>query len=437
MVAALQNPSTFHIALSNLVEAIEHKDLTGVSVPENLFLLRDEAWDADAARVILEHIRAKDVPALSPGQLVECARCIVYLLGPNDDAHQTRANHLLRWGLTHLMAALFDATHDLPSQRWGCILVWRVACSEDTKRSLVDNGPVEGVVAAIKSHPRVATIQRNGCRALSEVARFSRFAIKISRQGAGEALVDAMRNMPEDEDVLRFACNGISHLAYGKVINSSLINLGAVDAIVDMMNRFPTKAPLQRAGCGALATILSASPVEFQAVFVDKGVDDAVLAALKAHIKTQEVVKPALRVIHHLSVDPGIFFANPSFARVQRSLVAKKIKPLARQARVLHQQPEVLRIVREILAFEQEPDVKPSRPAHASGPNVLTLRWTNMASGPPKLPSQAESPCGRLQLKCAVPPQSSSSRANPLGRGPVHRRVAHAHDGAARPRSCR
>ena len=100
-------------------------------------------------------------------------------------------------------------------QVYGCWALFNVCAGEDAaalarSQRAAEAGAIEAVVAALRAHPRVASVQQYGCLALFDVcaggdeeealARWRR----ASQAGGRAATAAAMRAHPRNTEVQRF-----------------------------------------------------------------------------------------------------------------------------------------------------------------------------------------------------------------------------------------
>ena len=82
------------------------------------------------------------------------------------------------------------------------------------KPTIVDGGGVEALIAAMRSHPTVATVQRSACTVLSYLARGSpNNAGAVVAAGGVDAIAAALRVHQPAEDVQGAGCDALWHLA--------------------------------------------------------------------------------------------------------------------------------------------------------------------------------------------------------------------------------
>eukprot|EP00746_Dinoflagellata_sp_MGD_P012002 gnl/MRDRNA2_/MRDRNA2_125413_c0_seq1.p1 gnl/MRDRNA2_/MRDRNA2_125413_c0~~gnl/MRDRNA2_/MRDRNA2_125413_c0_seq1.p1 ORF type:complete len:356 (-),score=97.32 gnl/MRDRNA2_/MRDRNA2_125413_c0_seq1:92-1159(-) len=128
--------------------------------------------------------------------------------------------------------------------------------------SLMDEGIVGLVIAAMRFHPEEPSLQSAGCEVLESLMKLIEgLDVKFVSGDGVEAIVAAMRQHPDDAEVQRSACSSLAAVSWadGAHVRAEAA-AGAVEASVQALLSHPQQPETQAAAVKMLRRIIAEAP---------------------------------------------------------------------------------------------------------------------------------------------------------------------------------
>ena len=166
-------------------------------------------------------------------------------------------------------------------QENGCGALWNIAHLAENQPKVAVAGGIEAVVAAITAHSSIASVQSKGCGALLNIAHSAENRQKVAAAGGIETVVAAMKAHTSVSAVQSYGCGALWNIAFFAENQLKLAASGGIKTVVAAMKAHAGDADVQSYGCMALWNITRLAENR-QKVAAAGGIE-AVAAAMKAH----------------------------------------------------------------------------------------------------------------------------------------------------------
>ena len=106
-------------------------------------------------------------------------------------------------------------------QRHACLALSKLSGDDAGRQSVVGAGGLDAVVAAMRAHPDIPSVQHQGCIAIRNITSWSTDAAAFERRqraseaGALEAVVAGMRGHVNDCKLLQLGCIALANISLG------------------------------------------------------------------------------------------------------------------------------------------------------------------------------------------------------------------------------
>eukprot|EP01116_Phalansterium_solitarium_P000972 TRINITY_DN1078_c0_g1_i1.p1 TRINITY_DN1078_c0_g1~~TRINITY_DN1078_c0_g1_i1.p1 ORF type:complete len:329 (-),score=4.73 TRINITY_DN1078_c0_g1_i1:227-1213(-) len=143
--------------------------------------------------------------------------------------------------------------------------------------AVYQSGGIKAILAAMKAHLRTEDVQKQGLTVLSGICHpLERDRLWSAEDGVIGAVVSAMRAHPGSVGVQEQGCKSLT-MVYGVEYAAKVVAAGGVEAVVAAMTAHNGTFPLEYA-CGALSNVASAG---YEAKVAAAGGIEAIVAALR------------------------------------------------------------------------------------------------------------------------------------------------------------
>ena len=267
------------------------------------------------AEVLAMHVaavvEALQMHALSSHFVAVALQRLIELCEVENEQRQSAAE---AGAIKAVVAALRSHLQVASVQKWGCGALLNMCTGNDAealarKKLAAAEHAIEAVLAALGSHLQVAHVQDWGCRALCSICHGTDADVIERKQsalekGAVKAIVTALCSHRRVTDVQFWGCRALGSICRGTDAGAperkqSAPEEGAIQAVVAALRTHPLDANVQRGGCGVLLHMCGGtdSPASTREELVSAGAIKAVATALRSHPQVAQVQEWGCRVM--------------------------------------------------------------------------------------------------------------------------------------------
>ena len=187
-------------------------------------------------------------------------------------------------------------------QTEGLDVLWSWALGQDSKKMLVEAGAIPIILAAMRRHQSVPSVQRRGCLTLGNLAPNNLHNKDLIVQ-AIPIILQAMRQHPFVPKIQRYACYALGKLATNNVHNQNLIaEAGAIPIIVHAIRQHHTVPDIRKYGCYAIGN-LAANNLHNKDLIVEADAIPVILQAMREHQSVPDIQQYGCLALGNLAAD--------------------------------------------------------------------------------------------------------------------------------------
>lgn len=208
--------------------------------------------------------------------------------------------------VTQAMKQYLTSGKDL--QEVGIAVITILATNPSNVNYLIDKGEdaVDAIITAMGQYPGDERLQTNGCEALATLTSHndSKLQLRIMDKGAGEAILfNAVAMHSQNAVVQKFVLLAIYNLSSGCEENQTkFLEMGVVDPILSAMKKHRNTSDLQAAGARTIS-ILAGNNVETKRVIEENGGIELILRAILDHSDLSKGTEDYICALMALSLD--------------------------------------------------------------------------------------------------------------------------------------